>query len=701
MKQVVPKQFTKEKLSFAELQEAFAQQEKSKSSGGGGGKFKNKQPAPIQITAEQILKEALNTIETEAPKPDLKIADIEELKEFQQRTRKGFEDKCRVNKILTGNWLRYAKFEEGQKEFERARSIYERYLDIDYKSPSVWLQYVEMEMKHKFINHARNIWDRAVQLLPRIDQLWYKYAHMEEMLGNVPGARSVYGRWMEWQPDAAAWRMYIKMEVRYGEVHLARKILEKFVRIHPVVESWIYYARFEERQGEIERAREIFERSAEENSKKQNEEKLLIEFAKFEERNGEIDRARVIYKYALDNLPKDMAQDLFKRFTEFEKQYGDRQAIEDVIHGKKRFEYEEELNHSASNYDIWFDYIRLEEGDQNKVMEIYERAISNTPPIQEKKYWRRYIYLWINYAVHTELIKEIEKTRNVYKTCLSIIPHKIFSFSKIWIMYAQFELRQKNIDSMRKILGTALGTCPRDKLFRTYINLEYSLGNVERVRVLYQKYLEFNPNGCSIWKDFATFESRLSEVDRARSIYEVAIKQPELDTPEVIWKNYIDFEVANKEYDFARKLYERLLERTKHVKVWGSFATFEANSGDLERARKVFQRAYDYFKNGNMEQDENDVEKKEQRLMLLESWKEFESLHGTPESVETIVKKFPKRIKKRRPIETGDSKGYLWEEYYDYIFPDDEKGQDKSKLKILDLAHQWKKKKVENPDKKE
>ena len=30
---------------------------------------------------------------------------------------------------------------------------------------------------------------------------------------------------------------------------------------------------------------------------------------------------------------------------------------------------------------------------------MYERAIANVPPSGEKRYWRRYIYLWINYAL--------------------------------------------------------------------------------------------------------------------------------------------------------------------------------------------------------------------------------------------------------------------------------------------------------------
>ena len=44
----------------------------------------------------------------------------------------------------------------------------------------------------------------------------------------------------------------------------------------------------------------------------------------FEERAKEGYRARVIYKYALEQLPKSQAQDLYKKYVLFEKQHGDR-----------------------------------------------------------------------------------------------------------------------------------------------------------------------------------------------------------------------------------------------------------------------------------------------------------------------------------------------------------------------------------------
>lgn len=146
--------------------------------------------------------------------------------------------------------------------------------------------------------------------------------------------------------------------------------------------------------------------------------------------------------------------------------------------------------------------------------------------------WRRYIYLWINYALYEELEAEDEdRTRQIYRTCLDIIPHKTFTFSKIWLLYAQFEIRHKNLPTARKTLvrklyycvelfffffmitwkhfsiicnifdsqGMALGVCPRDKLYRGYIDLEIQLREFDRCRTLYQKFLEHGPENCITW----------------------------------------------------------------------------------------------------------------------------------------------------------------------------------------------------------
>ncbi len=92
------------------------------------------------------------------------------------------------------------------------------------------------------------------------------------------------------------------------------------------------------------------------------------------------------------------------------------------------------------------------------------------PPVPEKKYWKRYVYLWINYAVFEEIkANNSERANAIYnKVLFELIPHDKFTFAKLWNLYAQFLLRQKDIDKMRKVLGYAIGKCPREKIFKTY-----------------------------------------------------------------------------------------------------------------------------------------------------------------------------------------------------------------------------------------
>merc|ERR1719341_752855 len=211
----------------------------------------------------------------------------------------------------------------------------------------LWLKYTESEMRNKQVNHARNLWDRAVTILPRASQFWYKYTYMEEMLNNIPGARAVFERWMEWEPDEQPWLTYIKFELRYKELDRARLIYEKFVYVHPQPSNWVRFARFEEGHGFINSARTIYERAIEFFGEENMDQKLFIAFSKFEE----------------------------------------------------------EVKENPMNFDAWFDFVRLteSEGNMDTIRETYERAVANVPPSQEKHYWRRYIYLWINYAVYEEL----------------------------------------------------------------------------------------------------------------------------------------------------------------------------------------------------------------------------------------------------------------------------------------------------------
>lgn len=280
--------------------------------------------------------------------------------------------------------------------------------------------------------------------------------------------------------------------------------------------------------------------------------------------------------------------------------------------------------------------------------------------------------------------------------------------SQLWVQFAYFELRRKDVTAAKKLMGTAIGMCPKEKLFKAYIDLRTKVGRTlpratydqadpsppplqlyefDDVRQIYMKYLEFDPSNTAAWIKWATLEAGLGDLDRARHLFDLASTQ-ELDMPEVLWKvragsppllvltvavladhhflqhvkAWIDFEFENGERERTRALYEALLSKTGHVKVWIAYALFEVQpiksydedgeeieaereEGDPSLARAVLERGYQDLKSKGL---------KEERVVLLEAWKEFEEAYGDEEEREKVGKMLPRVVKKWRKVEGGE-----------------------------------------------
>jgi crooked neck len=708
----------------------------SKKNSGGGYVVKNRAPAPIQISAEQIVREAADrSTETRLLEPIVKVHDADEYRQHLADRRKQFEDNIRYRREHIGNWVKYARFEEENSEFQRARSIFERALEVDHRSGELWLRYAEFELRHEFLNHARNILDRAVQILPRIDFLWYKYVWVEELAGDWPKTRSVFERWMEWHPDDSAWMSYAKFEARHQNYDAAKNVMQRYCQTFASAKAMLKYAKFAEFElHDIPLARSVYESSISELDDEEITEnpRLFQNFANFEIRQGEYERARLIYQHAVQlfGLDKpdyhhrqseqeeplsdqDIAKrrELYENYVKFESQHGEKASIELVVYRQRRDVYEDRLKSNPYDYDGWFEYTKMlssEYKDFAQVPEIrdaFERAVSHVPPDDTNKdHWRRYIYLWIYYAVYEELDnRDLERAKSVYETCINrVIPHEKFTFSKIWILLAKLHLRRHDITAARKLLGRGLGIClKKKKLYEFYISFELALGEIDRCRTLYQNYLKSmmvlpenatnsSPHGgtCQVWKKFAQLEVSIGESERARAIYELGVSQEEyLDQPEVLWKSYIDFEIEEGEGDRARNLYQRLIEQTEgHVKVWISWAQMEAtpNIGrGMPEARRILDQAYQQLKDRNSA--------KEERVVVLDAWRELEATKGDETNLGIVEAKLPRRIKRKRMRHDEDGNELGWEEYFDYHFPDDEEDENAgNNFKILEMAAKWK-----------
>ena len=111
--------------------------------------------------------------------------------------------------------------------------------------------------------------------------------------------------------------------------------------------------------------------------------------------------------------------------------------------------------------------------DVARSRQIFERAVLNVPPVAEKRFWKRYIYLWLNFAIFEEMTaSQAEKALQVYQRALNLVPHTEFTFAKLWIQYAQFLVRQQDLTKARQLFGNSIGKCPRPKIFKAYAEME-------------------------------------------------------------------------------------------------------------------------------------------------------------------------------------------------------------------------------------
>jgi len=132
--------------------------------------------------------------------------------------------------------------------------------------------------------------------------------------------------------------------------------------------------------------------------------------------------------------------------------------------------------------------------------------------------------------------------------------------------------------------------------------------------------------------------------------------------------------------------------------VYKTYTEFEANTTeDMDKARQVYERGVGAFK---------DAQQNEQRAMLFEYWLKTEKqnlrrvneqleqakngeidmdvegvellIEDAEEWVEKVKKRHPQKVKKQRRLADIDGQPD-YEEYIDYVFPDDEENKKKPK----------------------
>ena len=118
------------------------------------------------------MREAKERQEDDFKPPQRTIADAEELAEYRLQKRKEFEDLIRRVYWNESVWVKYARWEESQKDFARARSVWERALDHNYRSPRCGSECGDGD-DNTGCQPARKRVGHGGDPPPRVDQFWY------------------------------------------------------------------------------------------------------------------------------------------------------------------------------------------------------------------------------------------------------------------------------------------------------------------------------------------------------------------------------------------------------------------------------------------------------------------------------------------------------------------------------------------------
>ena len=229
----------------------------------------------------------------------------------------------------------------------------------------------------------------------------------------------------------------------------AEAVMKQYVNSYPCARAFLRFAKWAEFEAkDIALARTIFEAIFTDLEPEEYEKaRVFKQFASFEQRQNEYKRAKVVYNHAiqlfqlegmtpaqqkkqdlllLSDYELNKRQELYKSYIHFEQKYGNKDQIHSSIYKKQKQLYTNRIETNQYDYDAWIELAKLHEQhaatDVHIVRDTYEHAISKIPLVEQKSEWKRYIYIWIYYALYEELTnKNIQRASSIYQACLNVI----------------------------------------------------------------------------------------------------------------------------------------------------------------------------------------------------------------------------------------------------------------------------------------
>lgn len=362
---------------------------------------------------------------------------------------------------------------------------------------------------------------------------------------------------------------------------------------------------------------------------------IWIEFAKFYENNKQLDDSRIVFEKATQ-INYTNVEDLAAVWCEWAEMEIRQDQFKNALNlmqratviPKKKISYYDETEtvqiRLYKSLKIWSMYADLEEsfGTFKTCKAVYEKIIELkicTPQIiinygmflEENNYfeeafcayekgvslfkWPNVYDIWNIYL--TKFLKryggkKLERARDLFEQCLDLCPSEFAKY--FYLLYAKLEEEYGLVRHAMSVYER--GTESVDKadmfdMFNIYIKKASQLYGLPYTRKIYEKAIDVLPEKQSyvMCIRFADMETKLGEIDRARTIYGHCSQMCDPRITQEFWQTWKEFEIRHGNEDTMREMLriKRSIQATYNTQVNMMTAQMMNSSTDPAAANNV------------------------------------------------------------------------------------------------------------------
>ena len=451
-------------------------------------------------------------------------------------------------------WTAFAELYIRKGKFEETRGTFERAL-AEVNSPEdfgvVFAAYTEFEEDLLNTFAEENLDELAEQQVKRLEEL---LARRELALSDVV-LRSDPNSVEDWLSRAQLFQNAAVDVLRtYAQ---AITIVDPFKASKKYPKLWINFARVYEEKQDLKNCRTVFHKAVQSRFRTPDQASQVWEaWIEFEIRNKSYEDAYLLASFICNShLMGSSSQRLWHLYLDLAENLDSleniKKAYNDMI-ARKLVSPQTLMNYC--------DYLQ-QKGFWEEAFRVYEKGVNNFQ-------WPHVYEIWVCYLkwfVERYGERKLERSRELFEEVLRTSPKdKIKVF---YLMYAKLEENYGLLNHAIEIYDKAVRDLGDPQLFYMYMQKASEYFGICKMRTLFETAFEslFNsPEFLQVGMNFAKIESKLGEIERARSIFNYVSELADPRKAEKFWKAWEEFELYNGNEDTFREMMR--IKRTQNTR---------------------------------------------------------------------------------------------------------------------------------------